>query len=89
MSPPKSVKEMSPEEMRAELVSLLADGVLRYLPKRKVDRGHHQPQFSAESVEGAIEVSSKPRLSVTNPVIRVLLETALHIRLSVAKLSDG
>lgn len=40
MSPPKSVEKMSPEEMRAELVSLLADGVLRYLAKRKVDRGH-------------------------------------------------
>ncbi len=30
MSAPKSVEKMSPEEMRAELVSLLADGVLRY-----------------------------------------------------------
>ena len=68
MSPPKSVEKMSPEEMHAELVSLLADGVLRYLAKRKVDRGHRQPQFSAESVEGALEVSSKPGLSVTNPV---------------------
>ena len=26
MSPPRSVEKMSPEEMRAELVSLLADG---------------------------------------------------------------
>jgi len=68
MSPPKSVENMSPEEMRAELVSLLADGVLRYLAKRKVDRSRRNPQFSAESVEGALEVSSKPGLSVTNPV---------------------
>ncbi len=68
MSPPRSVEKMSPEEMRAELVSLLADGVLRYLAKRKVDRGHRQTQFSAESFEGALEVSSKPGLSVTNPV---------------------
>ena len=68
MSPPKSVEKMSPEEMRAELVSLLADGVLRYLAKRKVDRGQHKSQFSAEYVEGALEVSSKPGLSVTNPV---------------------
>jgi hypothetical protein len=51
MSPPKSVERMSPQEMRAELVSLLSDGVLRYLAKRKVDRGHRQPPFSAESVE--------------------------------------
>jgi hypothetical protein len=64
MSPPRSVEKMSPEEMRTELVSLLSDGVLRYLAKRKVDRGHRQPQFSAESVEGALEVSSKPGLSV-------------------------
>jgi len=40
MPPPKSVEKMSPEEMRAELVLLLADGVLRYLANRKVDRGH-------------------------------------------------
>jgi len=64
MSSPKSVEKMSPVEIRTELVSLLADGVLRYLAKRKVDRGHHQPQFSVESVEGALEVSSKPWLSV-------------------------
>jgi hypothetical protein len=64
MSPPRSVEKMSPEEMRAELVSLLSDGVLRYLAKRKVDRGQHQSQFSAESVEGALEVFSKPGLSV-------------------------
>ena len=68
MSPPRSVEKMSSEEMRAELVSLLSDGVLRYLAKRKVDRGHRQPQFSVESFEGALEVSSKPGLSVTNPV---------------------
>ncbi len=68
MSPPRSVEKMSREEMRVELVSLLSDGVLRYLAKRKVDRGHRQPKFSAESVEGALEVSSKPGLSVTNPV---------------------
>ena len=37
MSPPKTVEKMSTEEMRAELVSLLSDGVLRYLAKRKVD----------------------------------------------------
>jgi hypothetical protein len=64
MSPPKSTEKMSPEAMRTELVSLLADGVLRYLAKRKVNRGHHQPQFSVESVEGPLEVSSIPGLSV-------------------------
>ncbi len=62
--PPKSVEKMSPEEMRTELVSLLLDGVLRYLAIRKVDRGQRQSQFFAESVEGAFEVSSKPGLSV-------------------------
>lgn len=55
---------MSPEEMRTELVSLLLDGVLRYLAKRKVDRSQSHPQFSAESIEGALKVSSKPGLSV-------------------------
>ncbi len=30
MSAPKSVEKRSPEEMRAELASLLADDVLRY-----------------------------------------------------------
>lgn len=64
MSPPKSIEKMSLKEVRAELVSLLADGVLRYLAKRKVDRGHHQPQFSVEFVEGPLEVSSIPGLSV-------------------------
>jgi hypothetical protein len=49
---------MSPEEMRAELVSLLSDGVLRYLTKRKVDRGHRRPQFSEESVDGAFGAAS-------------------------------
>ncbi len=68
MSPPNSIEKMSSEEMRAELVSLLSEGVLRYLAKRKVDRGHRQPKFSAESVEGALEVSSNPGLCVTNPV---------------------
>ena len=68
MSPPKSVEKMSLEEMRAEIVSLLAEGVLRHLAQRKVDRGLRQPQFSVESVEEALEVSPKPGLSVTNPV---------------------
>lgn len=68
MSPPKNDEKMSPEEIRAELVSLLADGVLRYLAKRKVDRGQRNPQFSADSVERALELSSEPGLSVTNPV---------------------
>jgi len=68
MSSPKSLEKMSSEEMRAELVSLLADGVLRYLSQRKVERGHRQPHFSADSVEGALELSSQPGLSVTRPV---------------------
>ncbi len=68
ISPPKSVEKNSPGEMRAELVSLLSDCVLRYLAKREIDHGHRQPQVSVESVEGAHEVSSKPRFSVTIPV---------------------
>lgn len=68
MSPPKSVEKMSPEEMQAELVSLLSDSVLRYLARHKVDRGQRYPQFSADSVERALELSSRPGLSVTNPV---------------------
>ncbi len=39
MSRPKSVEKMSPEDMRAELVSLLSDGALRYLAKRKIRSG--------------------------------------------------
>jgi len=54
MSPPRSLEKMSAAEMRAELVSLLSDGVLRYLAKRKVDRVQREPQFSAEFVEDAI-----------------------------------
>lgn len=69
---------MSPEQMHAELVSLLLDGVLGYAAKRKVDRSHRRSQFSGESVEGAIEVSSKPGLFVTNPVTRKSTEEGLE-----------
>jgi len=68
MPPMKNVDKMSPDELRAELVSLLADGVLRYLAKRKVDRGQRNTQVSADSAECRLELSSKPGLAVTQPV---------------------
>jgi hypothetical protein len=68
MPPMKNVDKMSPDELRAELVSLLADGVLRYLAKRKVDRGQRNLQVSADSAECRLELSAQPGLSVTKPV---------------------
>ena len=66
MSPPKSVEKMSPEEMRAELVSLLSDGVLRYLAKRKVDRGHRNAAHDAvgNSAFGIVARSSRAKIAI-------------------------
>ncbi len=68
MSSLSSVEKVSHGEMRAELITILSDGILRCPSKGKVGRGNRQPQSSTESVEGALELSSKSGLSATSPL---------------------
>jgi hypothetical protein len=59
----RAVDEMNETELRAELVSLLADGVVRYMQSEHADR-----DFDTDFETACLEVPAKPVLSVTNRV---------------------
>ena len=60
----RAVDEMNETELRAELVSLLADGVLRYIRSEQFAIDHADREFET----ACLEVPAKPVLSVTNRV---------------------
>jgi len=63
-----AVDEMNEAELRAELVSLLADGVIRYMQREQFAIDHEDRDFDTDIETACLEVPAKPVLSVTNRV---------------------
>lgn len=64
----RAVDEMDETELRAELVSLLADGVLRYMQSEQFTIDHADRDFDKDFETACLEVPAKPVLSVTSRV---------------------
>jgi hypothetical protein len=64
----RAVDEMNETELRAELVSLLADGVIRYMQSEQFAIDHAGRDFDTVFETACLEVSAKPVLSVTSRV---------------------
>jgi hypothetical protein len=64
----RAVNEMNETELRAELVSLLADGVIRYMQSEPFAIDHEDREFDTDFETACLEVPAKPVLSVTSRV---------------------
>lgn len=64
----RAVDEMNETELRAELVSLLADGVMRYMQSEQFAIDHADREFDTDFETACLEVPAKPVLFVTNRV---------------------
>ncbi len=64
----RAVDEMNESELRAELVSLLADGVIRYMQSDQFAIDHEDREFDTDFETACLEVPAKPVLSVTSRV---------------------
>jgi hypothetical protein len=64
----RAVDEMNETELRAELVSLLADGVMRHLQSEQFAIDHADRDFYTDFETACLEVPARPVLSVTNRV---------------------
>ena len=64
----RAVDEMNESELRAELVSLLADGVLRYMRSEQFAIDHADREFNQDFETACLEIPAKPVLSVTGRV---------------------
>jgi hypothetical protein len=64
----RAVDEMNETELRAELVSLLADGVLRYIRSEQFAIDHADREFNQDFETACLELPAKPVLSVTGRV---------------------
>ncbi len=64
----RAVDEMNETELRAELVSLLADGVIRYMQSEQFAIDYEDRDFDTDFETACFEVPAKPVLSVTNRV---------------------
>ena len=64
----RTVDEMNETELRAELVSLLADGVIRYMQSEQFAIDHVERDFETDLETACLEVPAKPVLSVTSRV---------------------
>ncbi|MEQ1828424.1 MAG: hypothetical protein ABL921_20855 [Pirellula sp.] len=64
----RAVDEMNETELRAELVSLLADGVIRYMQSEQFAIDHEDRDFDTDFETACHEVPAKPVLSVTSRV---------------------
>ncbi len=64
----RAVDEMNETELRAELVSLLADGFMRYMQSDQFAIDHADREIDLESETACLELPSKPVLSVTSRV---------------------
>ncbi len=63
-----AVDEMNETELRAELVSLLADGVLRYMRSEQFAIDYADREFDQDFETACLELPAKPVLSVTGRV---------------------
>jgi hypothetical protein len=64
----RAVDEMNETELRAELVSLLADGVIRYMQSERFAIDHADRDFNTDFETACLEVPAKSVLSVTSRV---------------------
>ena len=64
----RAVDEMNETELRAELVSLLAEGVMRYMQREQFAIYHADRDFDPDSETACLEVPARPVLSVTSRV---------------------
>ena len=64
----RAVDEMNETELRAELVSLLADGVVRYMQSEQFAIDHADRDFETDFETACLEVPAKPVLYVTGRV---------------------
>ena len=64
----RAVDEMNETALRAELVSLLADGVIRYMQSEQFSIDHADRDFEPDFETACLEVPAKPVLSVTSRV---------------------
>lgn len=64
----RAVDEMNETELRAELVSLLAVGVIRYIQSEQFAIDQADRDFDTDFDTTCLEVPAKPGLSVTNRV---------------------
>ena len=64
----RAVDEMKETELRAELVALLADGVIRYMQSEPFAIDHEDREFDTDFETACLEVPAKPVLSVTGRV---------------------
>ena len=64
----RAVDEMNETELRAELVSLLADGVIRYMQCEQFAIDHADRDKDPDSETACLEIPAKPVLSVTGRV---------------------
>ena len=64
----RAVDEMKETELRAELVALLADGVIRYMQSEQFAIDHADSDFDTDFETACLEVPAKPVLSVTSRV---------------------
>jgi hypothetical protein len=64
----RAVDEMTETELRAELISLLADGVIRYMQSEQFAIDHADREFDQDFETACLEIPAKPVLSVTGRV---------------------
>lgn len=61
----RAVDEMNATELRAELVSLLADGVIRYMQSERFAIDHAVRDLETDFETACLKVPDKPVLFVT------------------------
>jgi len=64
----RAVDEMDATELRAELVSVLADGFMRYMQSDQFAIDHAPRHKDLDSETACLELPAKPVLSVTGRV---------------------
>ena len=64
----RAVDEMNETKLRAELVSLLADGFIRYMQSEQFAIDHTDRDFDEDFETACLEVPAKPVLSVSSRV---------------------
>ena len=64
----RAVDEMNATELRAELVSLLADGFMRYMQSEQFAIDHADRDKDPNFEAACLELPAKPVLSVTGRV---------------------
>lgn len=64
----RTVDEMNETELRAELVSLLAEGFMRYMGSEQFAMDHSDRQFDPDTETACLELPAIPVVTVTGRV---------------------